>query len=341
MQHADQVAGAVHKAIVPLHPLHRDNGGLAVAEQQQRRQVHATRRAAIDEDDALVADDLHPVVVGVVKRVQHQVGRVGKVHHPVAARGLKLKHEHGRGVHVFGGHNAASVNPGNDALHWAHQVIGQGEDVVAVVKDQRPAAAALLVEAPHPGTERHFPASGALACADVQADHLRLADFAGLDHLPGAHVRRVEDEILVDTQHDAGLLRGGDHAVGLGYGEGHGLLHRDVLASLAGGDGHRCVQVMRDEQLHQVNGGIGQELAIVGVDFAHAPGFSLVPGAALVGIAHSHDTGVLAPTIAQLVQVRDTAAADNSDANRGHGILLVDNDKVATAARHCLRQARI
>jgi len=297
-EHADQVARAVDEAVVPFHPLDRDGARLPVSEYHQLRQVHGARGAAVDEQDALVADDLHPVVVPVVERLDHHVRRVGEVQHAVAARGLELEHDRGGRVQVPGGHDRAAVDPGVDPLNLAHQVAGQGEQVVAVVEDEGTAAAALLVEAPHPGLERHLPGRVLGAGVDVHADHLRLADLARLDHLPGAHVGRVEDEVLVHAQHDVCALRRPDHAIGLGHGERHWLLDRDVLARFARGDRHLRVQVMGDQEFHQVNLGIGQEPPVIGVHLVHAPGFGLLAGVLAPGVTHGDDAGVIPPAIA-------------------------------------------
>jgi len=124
-QHADQVAGAGDEAVVPLDPLDRDGGGLAVAEHHQLGQVDRARGAAVDEQDAAVADDLDPVVVGIVERFDLHVRRVGEIEHAVAARGLELEHDRGRRVQVFRWDDLAPVDPGIHPLDLAHQVAGQ------------------------------------------------------------------------------------------------------------------------------------------------------------------------------------------------------------------------
>ena len=306
--------GAVDEAVVPLEALDRHGGRPAILEQHQRRQIDRAGRAPVDEDDALVADDLHPVVVGVVDRIHHQVRRVRKVQHAVAPRRLELKHDRGGRVHVLGRDHPAAVDPGVDARHIAHQIVRQREEMVAVVEDQRAAAALRLVEAPEPRAERHLPRRLALARAHVHADHLRLADLAGVDHLFGADVRGVEDEVLVDAQHDLRLRRRRDHPVGLRHAERHRLLHGDVLAGLARRHRHVSVQVMRHQQLDQVDVAVGQELVEVGVDLRRAPRLGALLGQLPVRVTHGDDAGVISAAVAHFMEVGDAPTADDGNA---------------------------
>ena len=174
-----------------------------------------------------------------------------------------------------------------------------------------------MLEPPEPRPQRHLPRGLALARADVQPDHLRFADLARLDHLFREHVGRVEDEVLVDAEHDLRCRGGRDHPVSLGHGERHRLLHRDVLARLARRDRHRRVQMVGHQQLHQVDFGIVQQAAVVRVDLAHAPGCGLRLGQGLPGVADGHKAGILTAAIAHLVQIGDPAAADDRDAKGG------------------------
>jgi len=176
-QRVNQVAGAGDKAVVPLDP----STGMAMV--LPSRNIISSGRSTVRAVQRLMnriplsPNDLHPVVVGVVERLDLYIGRVGKVQYSVAARGFELEHDRGRRVQVLGGHDGAAVNPGIDPLHLAHQVAGQGEQVIAMVKDQRTAATLFLVKAPQPRAERHLPGIIARAGVNVQADHLRFTDL--------------------------------------------------------------------------------------------------------------------------------------------------------------------
>ena len=69
-----------------------------------------------------------------------------------------------------------------------------------------------------------MPGGGAEAGVALDADGEGVADFAGVDQVFGVHDGRVEDEVFVDAQGLIGRGCGCDHVVGLGEGEGHGLL---------------------------------------------------------------------------------------------------------------------
>ena len=135
--------------------------------------------------------------------------------------------------------------------------------MVAVVKDEGAAAALGLVDAPHPGAQGHLPFSVTLAGANVEADHLRLANLAGIDHFFGANMRAVKNEILENSEFDTRSLGCLDHAVSFRYSKGHRFLHRDVLAGLAGSNGHVGVKMMGHKEFHQIYIRLGQELLVV------------------------------------------------------------------------------
>ena len=84
---------------MPLVAVNWNLAGLAVSEEHQGRQVHGARRAAVDEQDAFVADDLHPVVVGIVDRIHHHLGCVGEIEHAVASRRLELEQDGRRRIY--------------------------------------------------------------------------------------------------------------------------------------------------------------------------------------------------------------------------------------------------
>ena len=110
----------------------------------------------------------------------------------------------------------------------------------------------------------------------MQADGADSADLTGIDHRPGAHSRGIVHKCFVNAQADAGFPGRGDHLIGLGGGKRHGFLHRDMLAGLAGLDGHRTMQVVGGEQFHQVNILIFQHLLVIGINLFHAPLFGFL-----------------------------------------------------------------
>ena len=73
-----------------------------------------------------------------------------------------------------------------------------------------------------------------------------------------------------------------------------------------------------NQQLDQVYVAVGQELVEVGVDFRHAPRLCALFGQLPVGVANSDDAGVLAASVAHLVEVGDPPTANDSDAERVH-----------------------
>ena len=148
----------------------------------------------------------------------------------------------------------------------------------------------------------------------MHADHLWLADVAGVDHLFGADVRGVEDKVFVDAQHDLRLRRRRNHPVGLRHAEGHRLLHGDVFAGLARRHCHVSVQMMRHQQLDQVDVAVGQELVEVGVNLRRAPRLGALFGQLPIRVTHGNDAGVISASVAHFMEVGDAPTADDGNA---------------------------
>jgi hypothetical protein len=230
--------------MVPLRATYRDRAGFAVTEEHQGWKIDGAGRAAIHKDDAPIPNDLDAVVVGIIVGVHHHVGGVGKVKDAVGAGPTELEHDGGGRVE---GEKAlrqptvdgAAVDPRGDASYIAHEVASERKEVVTMVEDQGATTTILASESPTPGAKGNLPGRIAPASADVETKHLRLAYLAGLKHLFGAHMGRIEDEILINAEDDTGLIGSPDHVVGLHHSGRHRLLNGHVLAGLAGSDSHR------------------------------------------------------------------------------------------------------
>lgn len=197
--------------------------------------------------------------------------------------------------------------------YWARE-----DRWVAVIEHQEATAVLGLIQAPKLRAKRHFPRSVGGASVQMDSDHRRLADLSRLDHLFGADVRSIEDEILIDPEDHACALRRFDHLLGLCHSAGHRLLDRDMLACLTGCEGHLGVQMVGDQKLYQVHLGIGEDAFQVAVDFFDTPGPCLLLGPFSFCIADGGDPGIHSPTITHLVQIGDTATTDDGDSNRVH-----------------------
>ena len=209
-----------------------------------------------------------------------------------------------------------------------------------MVKDEGATAAFGLIDAPQPGPQRHPPFGVALASTDVEADHLRLADLTGLDHLLGQDMGRIKDKILVHAQHNASPLGCPDHSVCLGHTESHRLLYRYVLARLASSDRHFGVEMVGDQELDQIHLGIGKHPLVFGIDSIHAPGFGFLLGAPFPGITHRDDAGILAVTIAELMQIGDASTADDGSSDRQHPRHPLSRSDAGTYSSPCNAASR-
>ena len=123
--------------------------------------------------------------------------------------------------------------------------------------------------------------------------------------------------LIADGQHLAGAVTGVQHLLGvLGSGR-HGLLAENMLAGLEGGNGDLAVGDVGGQNMHGVDGGVTEQLVIVGVHLG-------VRGAVLLGSL----LGALGDKVAECAQidilgllghagqvllVGDTAAADKAD----------------------------
>jgi len=132
--------------------------------------------------------------------------------------------------------------------------------------------------------------------------------------------RRVMGHALTDAKGEAGVLGGLAHLDGLFDGVGHGLLHRDVLARLQGGEDVRVVQVRRGEHLDGVDVGVCEELVDVVVDPRHAPALCGGRGGRRHDVAHSEDLAARVLEIAGHVQIGDVAGTEHSDSNAVHDV---------------------
>ena len=280
VERVDEVAGGVGEAVFPAGGDVVEGAGLAVAAEGEGRGVGEAAVAAVDPDDAAGSCDFDAVVLGVIAGVDVQLGRVDDFEGAEAVAG-ELPGDDGGRVEDAAGHELHLADPGVGLFGLPHEVVGEGEFVVAVVEEHGAAAAEVGVEAPGPGGEGDVPGGGAEAGVAFDADGEGFADFAGVDQLFGARDGRVEEEVVIDAQGFAGDGCGGDHLVSLGKVEGHGLLDGDVLCGGERVEGDGVVKVMGQEDFDEVEVGQGEEFAVVGEDAVggHVP----LGGAALGG----------------------------------------------------------
>jgi len=100
--------------------------------------------------------------------------------------------------------------------------------------------------------------------AEADVDAFDFADPAAADHLSGFEEGGVGALLGADLDDGAVAAFGGDHGLAFGDGEGHGLLDVDVFAGAHGGDGDGGVPVVGGDDDHAVDGGIVDDVFVVG-----------------------------------------------------------------------------
>ena len=71
--------------------------------------------------------------------------------------------------------------------------------------------------------------------------------------------------LIADGQHLAGAVPGLQHLLGVLGGGGHGLLAENMLAGFQSGHSDLTVGDVGSQHVNRVDGGIGQQLVIVGI----------------------------------------------------------------------------
>ena len=94
-------------------------------------------------------------------------------------------------------------------------------------------------------------------------DEGRAAKRTGVEQRLHPHVLRREAHLLGIHEEHAGVLAGGDHAVGLGHAQAHGLLQHDVLACSGAVQHQRAVSVVGRADHHHVDIVALQQRAVI------------------------------------------------------------------------------
>ena len=189
--------------------------------------------------------------------------------------------------------------------------------MVAVIEHQRPAAGLGAVLAPCLRSSRHLPGARPATGIALDADGQRRADGAGVDQRLGLGYRRIKDEVLEHPERHPGLHGAGDQPVGALQGGGHRLLQRDRLAGRERRQRRLHVQVVRQQDLHQVDPVQRQQLVVVGGDhrLLHSPRPPAGLGQGRVAVAQGHDGRVRVAQVLDRMQVGDATSADKADSN--------------------------
>jgi len=187
-----------------------------------------------------------------------------------------------------------------------------------VVKDERAAAAGLFFQAPYPARQRHFPLRLALTGAHMHAQDLRFTNLSRFQQPLRFNMRWIKDKILVDPQHQTGLVGFRDHFVCFRQVERHGFLHGYMLAGTQRLQRHTAVQMVRYQQFHQVNIRLFEQFAEVLVYPVDSP----LPGfgfrARFIAITQSNQAGIFPALVPHIMQIRDPATTDKRHVDLFH-----------------------
>ena len=128
---------------------------------------------------------------------------------------------------------------------------------------------------------------------DVEAegafDGLHLAEGAVADELDGPEVGGLVVAAVGDHELDVGGLAGGDHGLGFGDVDGHGLFAEDMLAGLGGADGVLGVHGVGQRDVDGVDGGVVRDLVEVFVAVDGVGGDAVFGGDAVGFVAMAAD----------------------------------------------------
>ncbi len=182
---------------------------------------------------------------------------------------------------------------------------------------------------------RHSPAR------DVEAegalDGLHLAERAVANELDGAEVGGLVVAAVGDHELDVGGLAGGDHGLGFGDVDAHGLFAEHVLAGFGGADGVLGVHGVGQGDVDRVDGGVAGDLVEVFVVVDGGCGDAVLGGDAvgLVAMAadQAGDGGVGGGKHAAQEVVCDAAEADDGVSDFARGGLGVESGREARGER--------
>jgi hypothetical protein len=156
--------------------------------------------------------------------------------------------------------------------------------------------------------------------AGERAQQLRGAQPAGRDQVVGGPEADVEAAVEAHLQGHAGRLGGRDGPVGVGKGEGHGLLAEYRLAGPGGRHDQVGVEAGRGSDQDRLHRRVGQQLGRVGGGLRRAERAGEPLGRAGGGVGHADQPGPGQPTGQGLgVEGADGAGSDEPDRHRRGG----------------------
>ena len=123
--------------------------------------------------------------------------------------------------------------------------------------------------------------------------------------------------LIADGQHLAGAVTGLQHLLGVGGGSSHGLLAQDMLAGFQSGHGDLTVGHVGGQNVHSVDGGVGQQLVVVSVHLG--VGSAVLLGGLFSALGNQVTEGdqvsvlFLLSHARQMLAVGNAAAADKAD----------------------------
>ena len=209
------------------------------------------------ESESLVGEgiiDLEPAFGAVDAEIAGHVGAVGG-----GATGDNAGGEAHGPCHVFFDLVEAAVvvddrGVGGDVFRLFAGEVAAGVEGIDAYVEERSATGHLLAEPP-------------LAGGDVESegaiDGLDLAERTGANELDGKEVGGFVVAAVGDHELDVGGLAGGDHLLGLGDVEAHGLFAEDVFAGLGGADGVFGVHGVWERDIDCIDGGVVRDLVKV------------------------------------------------------------------------------
>ena len=176
-------------------------------------------------------------------------------------RQVRVLHgQDGRVVGLVGSLDDMAREPAGDGGRWPEPVLREVHHVGAAVREHTATGA---VPGALPAVGVGHP--GELVADDREGGHELPADGVLIEELTDPPVDRQEALVERDVEAPAGSLGGSDHVVGLRQRVADGLVGDDVLAGREGLQGDLVVQVVRQADVDDVDGGIVEQGAVVGL----------------------------------------------------------------------------
>ena len=205
------------------------------------------------------------------------------------------------------------AHPGGDHRPAAHQVLQQ-VDVVEGVLDRDPGAA-FAVRAPR----IHLVIIGGAEPLHLDVHAEDLAEAPALDRLLDVAHRLAHPALDEDAELDARLAAGFDHLIGLRERHRRGLLAQHVLARRRRLQHELGVQVVRGNDVDDLDRGIGQHPVEIGIDLGVGRvGLGELPGVFLTHVADRDHLALGGFAERVGVDAGDHAGAEDTESNLIH-----------------------